>query len=49
MGGTMGGRMETTKGYRKRRIEKMKAEDAYWASLSGPVTVTYKEVPKKAL
>jgi hypothetical protein len=49
MGGSMGGRMETTKGYRRRQIEKIKAEDAYWASLSGPVTVTYKEVPKKAL
>lgn len=39
MGGSMGGTMETTRGYQKRRREAIKAEDAYWASLCGPVTI----------
>lgn len=43
MGGSMGGRVQVTKNYRKRQVEKIKAEDAYWASLSGPVVITYKD------
>jgi len=38
-GGSMGGRFETTKGYRKRRLAKLKAEEDYYASMCGPVTV----------
>ena len=40
IGGSMGG-MEYTKGNRRRHKEKMEAEEAYWASLAGPVTVSY--------
>lgn len=43
MGGSMGGTMETTKGYKKRAAAKRKAENEYWLSLNGPVTVTKKE------
>lgn len=43
MGGSMSGSMEYTKGNRKRLAEKMKAEEDYWASLAGPVTVRYAE------
>lgn len=39
MGGSMGGRFETTKGYKKRRLEKIKAEEEYYASMCGPVIV----------
>jgi hypothetical protein len=42
MGGSMGGAMETTKGYRKRAAAKRKAEETYWQSLNGPV-ITYKK------
>ena len=39
----MGGWSQHTKGYAKRLKEKKEAEEAYWASLAGPVTITYKE------
>ena len=38
-GSSMGGRFETTKGYKKRQLAKRKAEDEYYASMCGPVTV----------
>ena len=39
IGGSMGG-MEYTLGHKRRYREKMEAEEAYWASLAGPVIVT---------
>ena len=41
MGTSMGGAMEKTNAHRARAIQKKKDEEAYWASLSGPVTITY--------
>jgi len=41
MGTSMGGTMEKTKGRRAREAKKRREEEAYWASLSGPVTITY--------
>ena len=43
MGGSMGGTMEVTKGYLKRAAAKRKAEEEYWASLNGPVVITYRQ------
>jgi hypothetical protein len=42
IGGSMGGRMEVTKGRLRRLKEARQKEEEYWASLSGPVTVRYK-------
>jgi hypothetical protein len=39
IGGSTGA-MEYTRGYKKRLREARKAEEEYWASLSGPVLVT---------
>jgi len=39
IGGSMGGHMETTKGYQKRLRAKRKAEEDRWKSLNGPVVV----------
>jgi hypothetical protein len=41
MGTSMGGTMEKTKGRRAREAKKRRDEEAYWASLSGPVTISY--------
>ena len=41
MGTSMGGRFETTKGHRARKAKKRREEEAYWASLAGPVTITH--------
>lgn len=38
-GTSMGGMFETTKGYAKRRAARIKAENEYYASMCGPVTV----------
>ena len=43
MGTSMGGSMEKTKGRIAREAQKRRDEEAYWASLSGPVTVRYVE------
>mgnify|MGYP006284346383 CR=1 FL=1 len=42
MGGSSGG-MQYTKGYLKRKKLKMQKEEEYWASMNGPVTISYKE------
>ena len=41
IGGSTAG-IEYTNGYKKRLKEKMEKEEEYWASLNGPVTITYK-------
>lgn len=39
IGSSMGGTMETTKGYQKRLRAKRKAEEEYWKSMNGPVSI----------
>jgi hypothetical protein len=39
IGGSTGA-MEYTRGYKRRLKEQKEAEEAYWASLAGPVIVT---------
>lgn len=39
IGGSMGGAMEYTRGYKRRKEAIRKREDEYYASMCGPVTV----------
>jgi hypothetical protein len=39
IGGSMGGAMEYTRGYKQRVAEKQKKEENYWASMNGPVLI----------